>query len=85
MNESDKMVNRSEDILKLSYLKIPVPEHMPRQRKLVEFARDAANLILSLQPAAEEDAARCLCNQCGVKDRCRHYLKIGVLSASKGG
>lgn len=43
------MIERSKDILKSSYIKKvdKVPDFMPKQRKLIEFARDAAKYIIN--------------------------------------
>ena len=79
------ILERSEDILKSKYITTinKIPTWMKGQKKLVEFARDAALYIIAFQA---EDSAQCSerdlggCSECDRLDgshhrACSQYLK----------
>ena len=49
MDEEKNLTERAKEILKLRAMRVKVPEFMPKQKQLVEFARDAAKFIIKLQ------------------------------------
>lgn len=67
------ILERAKDILNLSYIKKvdETPEWMPKQKKLIEFARDAAEHIISTQQSQSSRpndtyvTAAYICPECG--------------------